>query len=319
MIPTMPAIPRALALVGPTAAGKSGLGLQIARRFGSTIACCDSVQVYRGLDIGSAKPSAIERSQVPHTLLDLVDPDVEFSAGDYARAVHVRPELAAGRTLFVGGTGLYLRAAAWTSSVGAREDAARDDPARQAFEARWGAAEREQPGATHRALAAVDAETAARIHPRNVVRTLRALWLCERGGEPVSAQRRRNPPRPRIDVLTIVLDPGPVALEPAIRRRCDAMLAAGWLAEVEKLVQAGYDARCKAMRTLGYRELLAVVEGRTDLAPARDEIVRATRAYSRRQRTFFRHQLPAARTRYIDAPDRIPWAEIEAFIAGGTP
>src|SRR5690606_37768229 len=132
------------------------------------------------------------------------------------------------------------------------------------------------------------------------VRALRALWLCELHQEPISAVRERDPPRALLNLLVIVLDPGVAAVDAAIDRRCEAMLARGWVAEVENLVAAGYDARHKAMRSLGYRELLDHVENclhargtglqSSSLEQATRSIKRATRKYARRQRTYFRHQ-----------------------------
>ena len=195
----MTGVARALAVVGPTAAGKSRLGLEIGERFGLPILCCDSVQVYRGLDIGSAKATAAQRGRVRHELLDLVDPDQRFSSGDYAAAA--LRHLQRGLGLFVGGTGFYLRAAAWTNSGGdeARVEDGRELAAREAFTASWEAREAADEGSIHAELSHRDPETAGEIHPRNRVRALRALWLCEVHGRPVSAVRREDPPRPRIE------------------------------------------------------------------------------------------------------------------------
>lgn len=306
-------LPRAVAIVGPTAAGKSKLGLEVAEKLGFDVLGCDSVQVYRGLDIGSAKASAEERARVRHHGIDLCDPDETFSAGDYAREAH--RVLTAHRAIIVGGTGFYLRAAAWTTSIDG--DLPADDPRRRAFDEEWTERERVDPGATHRALAAVDPDVAHELDPRNFVRTLRALWLCKHLGEPVSRVRKRNPPRPRLDLLTVVLDPGQAALDPAITRRCDHMLACGFLAEVEKLQQAGYDSRFGSMRSLGYKQLLDHLEGRMTLAQASQEIVRATRQYARRQRTFFRHQLDEKRSVRIDQAAAFPWSRVESFLEGG--
>ncbi len=309
-------LPRAVAIVGPTAAGKSRLALELGERFGRTILCCDSVQVYRKLDIGSAKPSAEERRRVPHELLDLVDPDQEFSAGDYAR--RARELLEAGPAIFCGGTGLYLRAAGWTHS-GNEGGGELRNPDRAVFEGVWMDRESSEPGAVHRALQERDPETAEGIHPKNVVRALRALWLCELHQEPVSAVRRRDPPRPALDLLLVVVDPGVAAVDEAIDRRCEAMLTRDWLGEVEKLVAQGYDGRHKAMRSLGYRELLDHLSGKGSLEQATSAIKRATRKYARRQRTFFRHQfrdlLHMDRIVYIDQPAACPMARVAEFLS----
>lgn len=315
--------PRAVAIVGPTAAGKSALALELAERLELEILCCDSVQVYRGLDIGSAKPSPADRARVPHHLIDLVDPDEDFSAGDYGR--RARALLEAGPAIVCGGTGLYLRATGWTHS--GDEQARSDDHGerRHAFEQLWEERERSEAGAVHRALRERDPETAGKIHARNVVRALRALWLCELHGEPVSAVRRRDPPRRLVDLLLVVLDPGVEAVDAAIDRRCDAMIQAGWVAEVEKLLARGYDARHRAMGSLGYRQLLDYLQGRpggpTTLEQAIAEIKRATRKYARRQRTFFRHQfrerIPMEQIMHIDQPDACSTARVSEFLRAG--
>jgi tRNA dimethylallyltransferase len=319
---------RALALVGPTASGKSELALTLAESLRLPILCCDSVQVHRGLDIGSAKPSAADRARVPHRMLDLVDPDQEFSAGQYAELALAELAQAGGKAIICGGTGLYLRATGWTHSgedesdrSAQSESQARSSDhgdARASFEAIWMARETNERGAIHRELLERDPETAQGIHPNNALRALRALWLCERHGEPISAVRRRDPPRERVELLMLVLDPGVEAVDAAIEARLQAMLDAGWVSEVEMLLARGYDARYKAMRSLGYRELLEHIEGRSSLDQARTAIQRATREYARRQRTYFRHQfrelLPMERIIHIDHPDACPVARLEGFL-----
>ncbi len=291
--------PRALAIVGPTGSGKSRLGVFVAQRLGLPVLCCDSVQVYRGLDIGSAKPDRETQAAVPHRLLDLVAPDHPFSAGDYATAALA--ELGHGPGLFVGGTGLYLRQTAWTPSGKAADDEA-SDPGRVAFITEWEDRDRATPGVAHAALVERDPATAATIHPRNVVRAVRALWLCHVHGQPVSQVRIADPPRPRVDLALVVLDPPAEALARAIDDRCQAMLRAGFLDEVEMLRRAGYSARHKAMRSLGYRQLLDHLEGHHTLAEALTAMQTATRHYARRQRTYFRHQFAAVAGPRITVP-----------------
>jgi len=303
---------RVVAFVGPTAAGKAELGLEAARRFDRPVLVCDSVKVYRRLDIGSAKPSEHIRTSVPHRLIDLVEPDQVFSAGDYARAAWEVLQQEGG--IFVGGTGFYLRAVGWTQSAPATADGRHDDPARVEFDRGWETCERADPGSAHRALVARDPDTAEGIHPHNLVRILRALWLCELHGGPVSRVREQDPPRPRIPMMLVVCDPGTAEVDDRIERRLGAMFEAGWLQEVERLVADGYDERHKAMRTLGYRQLVDVVKGRQDLGVARQAVLLATRHYARRQRTYFRHQLPAEEIVHIGDPRGCPWERIDAFL-----
>jgi len=313
---------RAIAIVGPTAAGKSELGREVARRLGLCVFVCDSVKVYRDLDIGSGKPSAQLQAEVPHRLIDLVDPDAPFSAGDYANAaLSLMPHVPG---VFVGGTGFYLRQVAWTPST-LREpthDDEGDAPTDRVpvdVEATWREAERTDAGAMWRALDRIDPTTASQIHPANLVRLVRNLWLCEHFGKPVSQVRAADPPAPRLALLLVVLDPGPEVLVGRIERRVDAMLAAGWRTEVEMLRAAGYHAGHKSMQSLGYRQMLDLVEGRTDLASARAEIIAATRRYARRQRTYFRHQFPGANIHTIASAAACPWDAIDTFHSGGAP
>jgi tRNA dimethylallyltransferase len=305
--------------------------MDLAEHLALPILCCDSVQVYRRLDIGSAKPGSEARSRVRHELVDLVEPDEDFSAGDYARRARELAEQGPG--IICGGTGFYLRAAAWTHSEEDRlEDRARDDPDRTRFEAQWSLAESEQAGATHRALANLDPVTAAMIHPNNVVRALRALWLCHLAGEAISSLRARHPRRKRLELLMFVLDPGREEVDRAIDTRCDEMMKAGWLEEVEKLLAEGYDPRYKALRSLGYRQLAEFLlgEGQTPrpsptaavnrtIGEVVEDIKAATRSYARRQRTFFRHQfreLPEHLIVHLTDPQRCPTERAERFLRG---
>jgi tRNA dimethylallyltransferase len=317
--------PRAVAIVGPTAAGKSALALELASSLHLPILCCDSVQVYRGLDIGSAKPSLADRAAVPHVGIDLVDPDAEFSAGEYGR--HARAVLEReGAAIVCGGTGLYLRALGWShsgddDSTDARARKADHGADRERFEATWFDREAADPGAVHRALAEIDPITANQIHARNVVRAVRALWLCEREGEPISELRRREPPRTLVDLLLVVIDPGVEMVDRAIAGRCAAMLDAGWVAEVENLRAAGYDSRHKSMRSLGYREILEHLAGTRTRDETRDAIVYATRMYARRQRTYFRHQfrklLPSEQIVHVESIEQCDRAMLASFLERG--
>ncbi|MFY0542461.1 tRNA (adenosine(37)-N6)-dimethylallyltransferase MiaA [Nannocystis pusilla] len=319
-------LPRLLAVVGPTASGKSRLAVALAERLHLPIFCCDSVQIYRGLDIGSAKVDIATRERVPHHLLDLVEPDAEFSAGDYQEAAWQL--LARSPGLFAGGTGFYLRAVTYTySGADPQADAPASDPRRASFTARWEAREREHAGAVHAELQRRDPQAAAAIHPRNVVRALRALWLCEAHERPVSLVRAEDPPRARARLATVVLEPEFTALDRAIDDRCDAMIRAGLVTEVSNLVAAGYDSRHRSMRSLGYRQILDHLAGQS-LGDAVAAIKQETRRYARRQRTYFRNQLTAARTIAVSQPiwllsqveldrqaDTIA-AEAAAFLAG---
>ncbi len=287
--------PRLIAIVGPTASGKSDLALGIASRLGAEIVSCDSRQVYRGLDIGSAKPTREERRLVPHHLLDVVDPDQPFSAADYARLARQALQEIAGRgrlALVVGGTGLYLRALL----EGLFEGPARDPALRQRLQAIV-----ERGGATKlfAMLRRVDPQTAARLHVRDRVRVIRALEVFRCTGRPISSHQAVPPvPLRGFERLVLGLDPGRQELRRRVESRTSRMIAAGLLAEVSGLRARGYPATLPPMQAIGYRQAMAVLEGRLPRERLEAEIVTATMGYAKRQMTWFRHQ-----TRPVWCPD----------------
>jgi tRNA dimethylallyltransferase len=275
-------------VAGPTASGKSALAMRLAAARGGEIVSCDSLQVYRGLDIGSAKPSRADRDAVRHHLLDVVDPDAPFSAADYARLaraaaadIHAR-----GRTPVVaGGTGLYLRALV----SGLFEGPARDEALRRRLEA---LADRRGDAKLHAILRRVDPESAARIEPRDRVRVVRALEVYRATGRPIGElQRGGGAGLAGFAVKVVVLDPGREALRPAVEARTDAMLAAGLVDETRALLARYPGAR--PLDAIGYRQAAAVVRGESDVEKARRDIVVETMRYAKRQRTWFRHQQDA--------------------------
>jgi tRNA dimethylallyltransferase len=306
-------LPRLLAVVGPTAAGKSAVALQLAQRFRVPIGACDSVQVYRGLDIGSAKPNRSERDAVEHYFLDLVDPDQDFSAGDYARLAY--PICTTRNIVMCGGSGLYLRSLAYTQTgAQSSEDVSRTEPQRLDFERSWTHRESESPGAAHEELARVDPATAAQVHRNNVVRCIRSLWLCNLHGLPISQLRTNDPPRLRFDLLLLVVDPGQEALAAAIAQRCYRMITAGWVEEVVMLRRAGYHLAHKAMNSLGYRQIFEHLDGRCSLDEAVEAIVRETCHYARRQRTYLRSQFPGAQVLPITSGADLPTSRLAEFL-----
>lgn len=283
--------PPLIAIVGPTAAGKSALALRLALERHGEIVSCDSLQVYRGLDIGSAKATAGERSRVPHHLLDVVDPGQDFSAAAYARlarealtGMSTRGRLA----IVAGGTGLYLRALL----EGLFEGPSRDDALRARLEAmasRWGNAR------LHRVLARVDPQAAARIAPADRVRIVRALEVFRATGRPLTAHHREAAaPLEGFRVHVIGLAPARDALRAAVERRTDEMLSRGLLEEVRGLLAAGCPPEARPLRAIGYRQALDVLAGRATVDEARRDIVASTMQYAKRQLTWFRHQTQAA-------------------------
>jgi tRNA dimethylallyltransferase len=281
-----PAGPPVVAILGPTASGKSALALDLAEVLHGEILCCDSMQVYRGMDIGTAKASAAERRTVAHHLLDLVTPAEQFHAAAWAEAARrAIAEVWSRRHLpiLVGGTGLYFRAL-----VRGLFEAPRPDPEIRARHAAEAAAH--GLATLQERLRAVDPEAAATILPGDLVRTSRALEVYEQTGMTISALRRQRPsPPPRLCLFSLLLDFDLAHLRPRIAQRVDAMLAAGLLDEVRALRAAGYGAT-RALQALGYKQLGQHLDGALTLEEAAAAIKLATTAYARRQRTWFRRE-----------------------------
>jgi tRNA dimethylallyltransferase len=279
--------PRLIIVVGPTASGKSALALELAERHQGEIVSCDSLQVYRGLDIGSAKATPAERARVPHHLLDVIDPDGSFSAADYARlAAEALSGIAArGRlAVVVGGTGLYLRALVG----GLFEGPGRDEALRRRLE---GLARRFGDGRLHRLLGRVDPLAASRIAPRDRLRVVRALEVFRATGRPLSEHHaERVSGLSGFAVLTLGLARERDALRLRVEARTDAMLAHGLLDETERLLSRGYSPALRPLRAIGYRQAVAIVLREMGLEEGRRDIVAATMRYAKRQMTWFRHQ-----------------------------
>lgn len=281
--------PPVVVVTGPTASGKSDLALALAVRFDGEIVNADSMQVYRYMDVGTAKPSIEERGRVPHHLFDVVLPDADYSAGRYAvdvrrvvAEIHARGHL----PLLVGGTGLYIRA----FLHGLVETGAADPDLRARLEQEQKrAAEQGDPERLHRRLAELDPEAAAGIHPNDVRRTVRALEIVEQSRASASGVRRAHgfadsPYR----VLHLAVDPGRDALAERIDRRCEQMIASGLLQEVRGLRDRGYSAELRPMQAIGYRHVQPVVDGADTLANALEAMKGDTRRFARRQRTWIR-------------------------------
>ncbi len=277
--------PRLVCLVGPTASGKTALALEIADRLDAEIVSADSRLVYRGLDVGTAKPTAAERARARHHAIDLADPDEAFDVARWLAAARAAVDdvHARGRAvLVVGGTGLYVRALLH----GLCPAPPRAPRVRAALHA-W--AEGEGVPALHRRLALVDPVLAARVHANDAVRIVRGLEVALVTGRRLTDWQRTHGFRPEpFDALVFGLAVPTAELDARIAARVDAMLAGGWLDEVRELVARGYGADAPAWRTVGYGAMRDVVAGRTDLAAARAATVLATRRYAKRQRTWFR-------------------------------
>jgi tRNA dimethylallyltransferase len=277
-------------IVGPTAAGKSALAAAVAERLDGEVVSADAFQVYRGLDIGTAKVSREVTTRVPHHCIDIADPDEHFSAGRYAReaAAAIADIQSRGRLAIVaGGSGFYIRALVEGLAPLPRRDARW----RAALEA---VAERRGLGFIHAMLERLDPGWADAVGPADRQRLLRGLEVTLRCGRPMSALlAERGRSGPRYEAIWVGLSaPRPLLYE-RIATRVDDMLAAGWREEVRGLLERGYTARSPGLRAIGYRELVAHLQGELALPAAREQIVRATRRYAKRQLTWFRGQTAA--------------------------
>ena len=281
--------PPVIVVTGPTGAGKTEIAIALAERWGGEIVNADSMQVFRYMDIGTAKPSPEERLRVPHHLFDVADPDEEYSAGRYAKEARAAAEAihARGRpVMLTGGTGLYIRAFLdGLIETGYVDRALRD---RLENEQRR-AAQEGDPHRLHRRLKKLDADAADRIHPNDVRRTVRALEILEQSGQTASKVREAHGFKDRpFRVLHLCLDPGRDALTERIERRAERMIQAGLLREVRDLRERGYSADLKPMQAIGYRHIQPVVDGSDTLANAVEAIKADTRRFARRQRTWIR-------------------------------
>ena len=280
--------PRAVAVVGPTASGKTDFALDLAEQYGGEIVGCDSMQIYRDMDIGTAKPTPAERARAPHTMIDFLPPDSPYSAGDYAADAleAIRGILSRGRLpILCGGTGLYLEAVRSGRHEGLPPV---PEELRTAL-----VAEADAVGGMemHRRLAEIDPETAAAVHPNNLRRTLRALEIYYATGRKKSdwdAESRNRPPA--LSVLVLGLFPEDrAALRERIDRRVDRMVEAGLREEVTRLFDRGLlVGGTTAGAAIGYKEYAAALRGEITEAEAIEAIKVATHRYARRQLTWFR-------------------------------
>lgn len=270
-----------LVIAGPTGSGKSALALALAERLNGEIIGCDSVQLYRGFDIGSAKPTPAELARVPHHLIDVLDPADDCDAALYAglaRAAIVDVAARGRLPIIVGGTGLYLRALLGTSF---HADLPKDESLRNDLRAL-------RTDELYGRLVAADPARAAALHPNDRFRVVRALELVTLLGKPVSALGAPPSPVNPLAARIFVLDPDRGALHAAIAARTHAMLAAGLVAEVERLLAAGVPAEAKPMQSIGYKQAALYLSGTLAAAALPDAVMAATRQYAKRQTTWFR-------------------------------
>jgi tRNA dimethylallyltransferase len=301
-VSSAPPTPRVIAVVGPTAAGKSDLGVFLAQQLGGEVVNADSMQLYRGMDIGTAKLTPEERGGIPHHLLDIWDVTVTASVAEYQKLARARIDalLAEGRwPILVGGSGLYVRGA-----VDNLEFPGTDPEVRARLEEELAL---RGPGALHARLAAADPEAARAILPSNGRRIVRALEVIEITGRPFTANL---PGHDSVyDTVQIGVDVERPELDERIARRVDLMWEAGLVDEVRALEAQGLREGRTASRALGYQQVLAALAGECTDAEARAETVRATKRFARRQDSWFRrdprvHWLSGAAAAREELPHR---------------
>ena len=285
-----------LAIVGPTAVGKSALALRIAGDIGAEIVSVDSAAIYRGMDIGTDKPTLADRARVPHHLIDIADPDVVFTVAAFQQAARrcVEDLLRRGRVpLLVGGSGLYFRAA-----VDPLEFPGTDPEVRSRLEEER---DRVGPDELYRRLQDSDPQAASRIHPANVRRTIRALEAAEVTGRPFSSYRLAWEERRSIYDLKVAGLELPVAeMDARIDARVDQLVARGWVEEVAALREAGIRLSATSAQALGYAQINDHLDGLIPLDQAIEETKRRTRKFARRQLRWFRAD---SRIKWFSDPD----------------
>ncbi|WP_060788120.1 tRNA (adenosine(37)-N6)-dimethylallyltransferase MiaA [Geobacillus zalihae] len=304
---------KVVVIVGPTAVGKTRLGIALAKKLGGEIISGDSMQIYKGMDIGTAKVKPDEMDGIPHHLLDIKEPCEPFSVVEFQRLCRalIADISARGRLpIIVGGTGLYIQAAIYDYQF---SDAPSDEAYRRAL--RQLAAE-QGVEALHRQLEAVDPESAARIHPRNVRRVIRALEVYHSTGKPFSEWQRGQQKQLLYEAAIIGLTAERSVLYRRINERVDQMIAEGLVDEARALYDRGFR-DCQAVQAIGYKELYDYFDGRVSLDEAIEQLKQNSRRYAKRQLTWFRNQMPVE---WFDMTDAKMFAarveEIFRYIAG---
>ena len=292
--------PKVIVICGPTASGKTALGVALAKALNGEVVSADSMQIYRGMDIGTAKPTMEEMEGIPHHMIDVADPGEDFSAARYVEmaALCVDDILARGKTpLIVGGTGLYI-----DSLLSGRQFAPFKGEVRSRLQER---AQREGMEALHEELKRIDPERGEKLHLRDEKRILRALEIWYETGKTITEYDRESRAiPPRYEAATVFLNFKDRAnLWERIDRRVDLMMEQGLEEEVRRLLTSGVPPTCTAMQAIGYKEFSAAVRGEDDLENAVAEVKLRSRQYAKRQVTWFRRNQDALHWEWEKIPD----------------
>jgi tRNA dimethylallyltransferase len=296
-----------IVIVGPTAVGKTHLAVQLAQDLAGEIVSADSRQIYRGMDIGTAKPSAQELARVPHHLIDLIDPDTDFHVAEFQTAAYAAIDAIHKRgnvPFLVGGTGLYVQAVVEGWQI---PPVPPDEDFRERL---YALAEAEGSDALHRRLTRVDPDAASRIHPNNVRRVIRALEVFAATGRPISDWQGKVPPPYRVLQIGLTVDRG--RLYDRVDRRVDAMVEAGLVDEVRALLDMGYTFDLPAMSSLGYGEFEYHFAGEASLEDVIERIKNETHRFVRHQYNWFSEDDPGIH--WFDAAAD-PYPAIRALVA----
>ena len=272
---------RVIGIVGPTASGKTALSILVAQRLGAEILCMDSMQIYRGMDIGTAKPTKEEQAMAPHHLHSFLDPDASFSVSQYAAMARELIEKIP-RPMLVGGTGMYLQSLSLPMDYGA---VGGDEEIRKKYHK---LADEKGPAAVHALLNNVDPESARRLHPNDLRRVIRALEVYDLTGVPLSSQKMPGSEDCPYDFQLYALDFPRDVLYSRVDQRVDEMMKNGLLGEVAALKASGLTSDAQSMQGLGYKELWPVLEGEMSLPDAVSLLKLRTRHFAKRQLTWFR-------------------------------
>ena len=296
------------AIVGPTAVGKTDLSISLAQRLDGEIISCDSMQVYRGMDIGTAKASPDERQRIAHHLIDIVEPDINFTVADYQKLAQEEIEDISGRgqlPILVGGTGLYYQAVVDNYDFFPMES-------RQAVRIKWEQAYREMGLAyLYEQILKIDPEYALKIGPNDKKRIIRALEVYDLTGQPFSEFQTRNRLTYHLAAVGLYLDR--IELYARIEERVDKMMAAGLVEEVVLLREKGYDLSMNSMQALGYKQIYCYLEGLLTWEETLQEIKKETRRFAKRQYTWFNKD---KRIKWINVTDYATHASLLEKIYG---